>query len=271
MLNALAETMLAERGRTLTTSVSFWSAAKRCMGRCVRRFPRPSAKDTLLINQYGPTECTMTSSYHRCSSSDRAYPIVPIGRPIPHCEFYVLDDDLAPTPVGIEGELYIGGEGLAAGYLNRADQTAEKFIPHPYSDRPGERFYRTGDVVRYLSDGTFAFVRRRDGQVKIRSIRVELGEIEAVLSRHESVREVAVLAREDHPGDKRLVAYVVATEKGTATAPDLRAFLGQHLPEYMVPSFFVFLPALPRSPNGKLDRKALPPPDPGQRGRKRAL
>jgi amino acid adenylation domain-containing protein len=260
ILNALAETMLGEKETELHSIRLVLVSGEALHGALCRKIADAFGQKTVLVNQYGPTECTMTSSYHRTSLSDHSWPIVPIGRPTPHISFYVLDDDLNPTPVGVEGELYIDGEGLAAGYRNRADLTAETFIPHPYSDQPGKRLYRTGDAVRYRSDGIFAFVGRRDGQVKIRSIRVELGEIEAVLSCHEAVREAVVLAREDHPGDKRLVGYVVATE-GTA-APTLRTFLGQRLPEYMVPSSFVFIPALPRSPNGKLDRKALPPPDP---------
>jgi acyl carrier protein len=172
-----------------------------------------------------------------------------------------LDDNLNPTPVGIEGELYIGGEGLTLGYLNRSELTAEKFIPHPYGIKPGERLYRTGDVVRYCSDGTFAFVGRRDGQVKIRSIRIELGEIESVLSRHPKVRQAVILAPEDSSGEKQLVAYVVAQEQVAPTVSELRGFLKQQLPEHMVPACFLFLPALPRSPNGKLDRKTLPAPD----------
>jgi acyl carrier protein len=203
----------------------------------------------------------MTSSYHPISLADHQCSMAPIGRPMPHARFYVLDDDLNPTPVGIEGDLYIGGEGLAVGYLNRSDLTAEKFIPNPYSNKAGERMYRTGDVVRYRSDGTFAFVGRRDGQVKIRSIRIELGEIESVLGQHPKVREAVVLAPEDSTGEKQLVAYVVAQQQVAPTASKLRDFLKQRLPEHMVPAFFVFLPALPRSPNGKVDRKTLPAPD----------
>ncbi len=164
-------------------------------------------------------------------------------------------------PWVVEGELYISGEGLTVGYLNRSDLTAEKFIPHPYSNKPGERLYRTGDVVRYRSDGTFTFVGRRDGQVKIRSIRIELGEIESVLGRHPKVREAVILAPENNSGEKQLVAYVVAEDEDAPAAWSLRDFLKQQLPEYMVPAFFVFLPSLPRSPNGKVERKTLPAPD----------
>jgi amino acid adenylation domain-containing protein len=265
MLNALAEAMLAEKASGSHSLRMILVSGEPLHGSLCQKVSEAFGEQTLLVNQYGPTECTMTSSYHRSSPIDFALPIAPIGRPVPHANFYVLDAELNPAPMDIEGELFIGGEGLAAGYLRLAVQTAESFGPHPYSDRPGDRLYRTGDIVRCRADGTFAFVGRRDGQVKIRSIRIELGEIESVLSRHEAVREVAVLAREDHPGEKRLVAYVAATDEAAAGPAALRAFLGQHLPEYMIPSFFVFLPSLPRTPNGKLDRKALPPPDLGQR------
>ncbi len=244
MLNELAETIL---------------------GSLCRKVYEAFGENTLLVNQYGPTECTMTSSYHPISLADHQCPTAPIGRPIPHANLYVLDDELNPTPVEIEGELYISGEGLAVGYLNRSDLTAEKFIANPYSNKPGERLYRTGDIVRYRSDGTFVFVGRRDRQVKIRSIRVELGEIESVLSRHPKVREAVLIAPEDNSGEKRLAAYVVGEQEVTPTDVDLRGFLKQQLPEYMVPSFFVFLPALPRTPNGKVDRATLPSPDPGRR------
>jgi len=261
MLNELAETMLADdKGRHDSLRLIL-VGGEALHGSLCRKVHDAFGDKTLLVNQYGPTECTMTSSYHPISPADRQCPTPPIGRPIPHTQFYVLDDDLNPLPVGIEGELYIGGEGLTLGYLNRPDLTAEKFIPYPYSNKPGERLYRTGDIVRYCSDGTFAFVGRRDGQVKIRSIRIELGEIESVLSRHPKVRQAVILAPEDGSGAKQLVAYVVAQEQAAPTVSELRDFLKEQLPEHMVPACFMFLPALPRSPNGKLDRKTLPAPD----------
>jgi len=265
MLNELAETMLAEE-RTGHDSLRLILVSGEALhGSLCRKVREAFGENTLLVNQYGPTECTMTSSYHPISLADHQCPTAPIGRPIPHAELYVLDDALNPTPVGIEGELYIGGEGLAVGYLNRSDLTAEKFIPNPYGNKPGERLYRTGDVVRYRSDGTFAFVGRSDRQVKIRSIRVELGEIESVLSQHPSVREAVVLAREDKSGEKQLVAYVLPGQELTPSTLDLQNYLKQKLPEYMVPYFFVFLDSLPLTPNGKVDRKSLPPPDMSRR------
>jgi acyl carrier protein len=186
---------------------------------------------------------------------------VPIGRPIANTQIFLLDSSLQPVPVGVTGELYIGGVGLARGYLHQPDLTQEKFIRSPFSSDSSLRLYRTGDLARYLPDGKIVFVGRIDTQVKIRGYRIELGEIESVLSQHPAVREAVVLAREDNPGDRRLVTYVV-TVPGSPSANELRSFLQQKFPEYMVPSVFMFLDALPLTPNGKVDRKALPAPDP---------
>ncbi len=213
-------------------------------------------RDRQLINGYGPTESTITTTLY-------AYPdgqISPtcIGGPIANLRVYVLDRDGAPVPVGVAGEMYIGGAGVARGYLGRAALTAERFVPDPYGGVPGARLYRTGDLGCRRSDGTLEFLGRTDHQVKIRGNRIELGEVEARLLEHPGVREVVVLAREDAPGDKRLVAYVVGDE--TIVAETLRAYLGERLPSYMVPSAYVRIEKLPLTPNGKLDRKALPAP-----------
>jgi amino acid adenylation domain-containing protein len=213
-----------------------------------------------LFNVYGPTEGTIWCTSHECQAQD-ALKHVPIGRPSYNMQAYVLDKYLQPVPVGIAGELYLGGRGVARGYWNRPELTAERFIPHPYSSEAGERLYRTGDRARILSDGGIEFLGRADHQVKVRGYRIELGEIEAVLSEQEWVCSAVVLMREDMPGDKRLVAYVSADASHQAAVNELRDSLREKLPEYMIPSSFVFLEELPLTPNGKIDRRALPAPD----------
>ncbi|MGH8727038.1 MAG: amino acid adenylation domain-containing protein [Burkholderiales bacterium] len=205
-----------------------------------------------LHNGYGPTEATIAATFFTCDS-DR--PSVPIGRPIANTQIYILDRYLHPVPIGVPGELHIGGAGLARGYLNRPELTAERFIPSPFSDDPDARLYKTGDLARYLSDGNIEFLGRIDDQVKIRGFRIELGEIEAVIAKY--AREAVVVVREDERGDKSLVAYV----SGAAEIADLRQSLRRELPEFMMPSAVVVLDRLPVTPNGKLDRKALPAPD----------
>lgn len=216
------------------------------------------SKSAELWNLYGPTETTIFSGVSRVTEDVGP---VPIGPPIANTSFYVLDVVLNPVPIGIYGELCIGGAGLSHGYLNRPELTAEKFIPDPFGREPGARMYRTGDLVRYREDGSLEFGGRLDHQVKVRGFRIELGEVEAALSRHESVRAVVVAAREVREGEQRLVAYVVANEKQLPTASEWRAFLVQRLPEYMIPSLFVSLEELPLLPNGKVNRAALPLPD----------
>ena len=210
-------------------------------------------------NLYGPTETTIWSTTYNVDSDGS----VKIGRPIANTQIYLLDSHLQPAPIGVNSEMYIGGAGLARGYLNRPELTDEKFIPNPFSKEPRSRLYKTGDLARYLPDGNIECLGRIDNQVKIRGFRIELGEIEAVLSQHPAVQQTVVIAWEDTPADKRLVAYLVKTmpsEQELAIA-DLRSFLKEKLPDYMVPSAFVILDALPLTPNGKVDRRALPAPD----------
>jgi amino acid adenylation domain-containing protein len=217
------------------------------------------------LNSYGPTETTITStSYEADSSTSGDLTSVPIGKPSANSRIYILDPQMNPVPVGVPGELYIGGRGVARGYINRPDLTAERFIPDSLSREPGARLYRTGDVARYLPDGNIEFLGRADHQVKIRGHRIELEEIEAVLEQHSNVQKAAVTARQDGAAEKYLAAYVVARRRPAPTSDDLRAFLKQQLPAYMMPSHFVFLEAMPTTSNGKVDRRSLPAPDKGR-------
>ncbi len=218
------------------------------------RFP-----ECRLINGYGPTEATTFSCCQALYSGNRIENSVPIGKPIGDTRVYVLDGYLEPVPVGVTGELYIAGAGLARGYLNRPGITAERFAADPYG-LPGTRMYRTGDLVRWRADGNLEFMGRVDQQVKIRGYRIELGEIEAALRQHTGVKDAAVIVQGEGD-DKRLVAYVAAVEEAARQAAELRSYLEERLPGYMVPSAFVHLPELPLTPNGKLDRKALPTPE----------
>jgi amino acid adenylation domain-containing protein len=211
-----------------------------------------------LINGYGPTENTTFTCCHVMTADSRIGQTVPIGRPISNTRVYILDAHQQPVPVGVVGELYAGGAGLSRGYLNQPELTAEKFVADPFN--AGERLYRTGDLVRYTSEGVIEFQGRIDSQVKVRGYRIELGEIETTLSEHPAVKETVVLAREDTPGDKRLVAYVVGKGEAPA-ASDLKEHLASRLPSYMLPAAFVTLEALPLTENGKVDRKALPAPE----------
>jgi len=206
-------------------------------------------------NLYGPTECTVDTSACRVSSS-LATPT--IGRALANNQIYMLDKRLNPTPIGIPGELHIGGDHLGRGYFNLPDLTAEKFIPNPFSEQPGTRLYKTGDLACYLPDGNIKFLTRIDHQVKLFGFRIELGEIETALCEHEAIKEAVVLVREDRPGDKRLVAYVVTHHKQAVDVIELLTFLRARLPRYMVPALVLTLPALPLTRNGKVDRQSLP-------------
>ena len=214
-----------------------------------------------LLHVYGPTESTTFASWHLVPDVPFGSTTIPIGRPVSNTQIYLLDAQFVPVPIGVPGELYIAGAGLARGYLNRPDLTAERFIPNPFSNEPGSRLYKTGDNARYLPDGNIEFLGRIDQQVKIRGFRIELGEVEAVLVQHRSVRTAVVIAWEDMPGKKRLVAYLVAREQPAPPITELRSFLKKKLPDYMVPSAFIILDALPLTPNGKVDRSALPAPE----------
>jgi amino acid adenylation domain-containing protein len=214
-----------------------------------------------LLNGYGPTESTTFGAWHPITETSAEGLTIPIGRPLANTRLYVLDGDRLPAPAGVAGELYLGGDGLAWGYLGCPDLTAEKFLPDPFVDDPGSRLYSTGDRVRLLPDGAVLFLGRIDHQVKLRGFRIELGEIEAALISHPQVHQAVVLAREDRPGERRLVAYVVpAASASGPIALSCRGFLQQQLPDYMVPASFVVLAALPLTPNGKVDRRALPAP-----------
>jgi acyl carrier protein len=213
-------------------------------------------------NAYGPTETTVCASMYRCQAGEASPP--PIGRPIGNTELYVLDRNMQLLPVGVGGELHVGGVGLARGYLRRPEMTEARFVTHLFSDDPAARLYKTGDLVRYRADGNLEFLGRIDQQVKVRGYRIELGEVEAVLGQHPGVREAVVAAREEAAGDKRLVGYVVAAGELAPTVGELRGYLRQRLPEYMAPSVFVYLERLPLSPSGKVERRALPAPE-GQR------
>ncbi len=221
---------------------------------------RDFAPQTRLINEYGPTETVVGCCTYEVHGDDPRSGSVIIGCPIANTQLYILDRRMNPVPPGVAGELYVGGDGVALGYLNRPELTRQKFLPDKFSSREGALLYRTGDLARYRKDGMLEFLGRIDNQVKIRGYRIELGEIEAALMEQRGVKMCAVLAREDEPGDKHLVAYVVPYEIGNANAEELRSALLQKLPKYMVPSHFVLLESLPLTTNGKIDRKALPAP-----------
>ncbi len=218
-------------------------------------FERHGDQMPKLVNMYGITETTVHVTYRPLSKADLNHTASVIGRPIPDLQVYVLDEYFQPVPIGVPGEMYVGGEGVTRGYLNRPELTAERFIYNPFNK---SKFYKTGDLARYLPNGELEYLGRIDNQVKIRGFRIELGEIEALIVQHPAIWESVVIVREDQPGDKRLVAYVVPQVEQSPTVLELRQFLKAKLPEYMMPSAFVLLESLPLTSNGKVDRRALP-------------
>jgi amino acid adenylation domain-containing protein/FkbH-like protein/non-ribosomal peptide synthase protein (TIGR01720 family)/FkbM family methyltransferase len=210
------------------------------------------------FNAYGPTESSVCATIAKCQSEQEK---LSIGRPIPNTKIYILDSQLQPVPIGVPGELHIGGAGLARGYLNRPELTQEKFIPNPFDKAGVSKLYKTGDLARYLPDGNIEYLGRIDNQVKIRGFRIELGEIETVLTQNPQVQSSVIIARENTPGNKRLVGYIVPQKEATPTSNELRQYLKGKLPDYMIPHVFVILESLPLTPNGKIDRRALPAPE----------
>ncbi|MFQ5632175.1 MAG: AMP-binding protein, partial [bacterium] len=229
----------------------------------LHHYPRPDLPFTL-VNNYGPTENSVVSTSGVVLSEEKNDAAPAIGRPIANTTGYILDAQLQPLPVGVAGELFVGGESLARGYLHRPELTAERFLPDPFASKApdGKRLYFTGDRVRYAPDGQIAFLGRSDFQVKIRGFRIELGEIEAAINRHGDVSETIVVARDEAPGDAKLVAYLVPKSGQLPEVSALRRSLAEKLPEYMIPSAFVLMQdGFPLTPNGKVDRRALPAPE----------
>jgi thioesterase domain-containing protein/acyl carrier protein len=224
---------------------------------------REFAPTTRLINEYGPTETVVGCCVHEVRPEDPRTGPVAIGRPIANTQLYILDGNLQPVPVGVKGDLYIGGDGVARGYLNRPELTQNNFIADPFSGKSGARLYKSGDLARYRRDGALEFLGRVDGQVKVRGYRIELGEIEAALAAHPGVQSCKVLAVEQTPGNKQLVAYAILQGNESLSAEDLKDFLKLSLPEYMVPAQIVFLDSFPLTQNGKIDRRTLPAPTHG--------
>lgn len=242
-------------------ALKIWiSSGEPLSGALYQRF-RSSMPHGILLNLYGSSEVAADVTWYDTRLLTGEPASVPLGRPLANAQIYLLDTHQHPVPLGIPGELYVGGDGLARGYLNRPELTAERFMANPWSPDPGARLYRTGDVARYRPDGHVEFLGRADHQVKVRGFRIELGEIEAVLGQHPAVADVVVMARQEVLGDTRLVAYLVPTREAAPTLSALRGFLRAKLPEYMIPAAFVVLDAWPLTPNGKVNRLALPAPD----------
>jgi acyl carrier protein len=224
-------------------------------------FDRHGDRRPQLVNMYGITETTVHVTYRALRAEDLQVSGGRIGRPITDLQLYILDPQLQPVSIGVPGEIYVAGEGLARGYLNHPELTAARFIPNPFSDRPGERLYRTGDLARRMPDDDIEYLGRIDLQVKIRGFRIELGEIESALRSHPAVLEAAVVARDNWAGEKHLVAYLVTREEQSHAPSQFRRFLSEKLPEHMIPSLYLTIETMPLTSNGKLDRKALPAPE----------
>ena len=237
-----------------------FSAGEVLAGELVHRFHSQTAAE--LVNGYGPTETTVYSTFWVCDPTDGRH-VIPIGRPLSNTRILILDAHRAPVPVGLTGEVFIGGHGVARGYLRRPELTAERFVPDPDSDEPDARMYATGDLARYLPDGNIEFLGRRDHQVKLRGFRIELGEIEAALAQHPSVSNAVVMVREDTPGEPRIVAYLLTRDAPPPTARQLREFARARLPEHMVPAAYVALDRFPMTPAGKIDRREFSAPESG--------
>ncbi|WP_188308508.1 amino acid adenylation domain-containing protein [Streptomyces sp. CBMA123] len=255
MTVGLFNVLAAEAPQTFAGLHQVWTGGDIVSSAAVRRVLE-ACPGLRVVNGYGPTETTTFATHHPMATLADVAGAIPIGRPLPNTRAYVLDDALRPVPVGVPGELYLAGNGLARGYAGRPALTAERFVACPYGE-PGDRMYRTGDLARWTTTGELEFVGRTDDQVKIRGFRIELAEVEAAFAAHPAVRQVVATVRQDQPGDKRLVAYVT----GTATPEELRAFAADRLPGYMLPAAIVTLGTLPVTPNGKVDRRALPAPD----------
>ena len=223
---------------------------------------RHGEEEPEMVNMYGITETTVHVTYRVIKQRDVSSGAGSvIGGAIADLQIVLVDEQLQPVPIGVAGEIYVGGEGVARGYLNRAALTAERFIPNPYSKYDGARLYKTGDLARYLANGELEYLGRADQQVKVRGYRIELEEIEAAMMEHPAIRESIVIAREEADRERRLVGYVVAEEEGKLTTDELRAYLKEKLPDYMVPAVFVMMETFPLTANGKVDRRALPAPE----------
>jgi len=228
------------------------AAGEACPAELVQRW----AVGRDFFNAYGPTETTVCASFYLCDPNEIGGP--PIGRPINNTRLYIFDAQMVPVPIGVPGELHVGGVSLALGYLNRDELTTKKFVPDPFSDDPSDRLYKTGDLVRYRDDGNIEFLGRIDHQVKLRGFRIELGEVEAVLKQQKHIEEAVAVVRENAAGNQFLVAYLIADEEERPSGQVLRNAMRTELPEYMVPSFFIHVDEFQKTPSGKLDYKALP-------------